>query len=92
LRLLTTGKWSEKSSDSDSSSIIYQTSASESPIMRLSSKECHKLKPRQKGVWSSPTPITMHQTSVSSAALSHEEEQEPTNAITDNGVVWNPSR
>jgi hypothetical protein len=40
-----TGEWSERSSDSDNSSIIYWTSASESPIMRPSSEECHRLRP-----------------------------------------------
>jgi hypothetical protein len=39
------GEWSERSSDSDNSSIIYRTSASKSPITRLSSEECRKLKP-----------------------------------------------
>jgi hypothetical protein len=55
----TTGEWSERSSDSDNLSIIYQTSASESPIMRLSSEECLKPKPHQRGAWNSPTSTTM---------------------------------
>jgi hypothetical protein len=73
-------------------STIYRTSASESPIMRLSLKGCHRLKPWQRGVWSSPISTTICQTSVSSVPPSLEEEQEPTNATTDSGTVWNPSR
>jgi hypothetical protein len=91
-KLLTIGEWSEKSSDSDSLNTIYRTSASESPITRLSSKGYHRLKPQQRGAWNLPTSTISRQTSVSSAALSLEEEQGLTNAITDSGAVWNPSR
>jgi hypothetical protein len=45
LKSRTTGGWSKKSSDSDSSSIIYWTSTSESPIIRLSSEESRRLRP-----------------------------------------------
>jgi hypothetical protein len=44
-KLLTIGEWSERSFNSDNSNTIYRTSASESPITRLNSKECHRLKP-----------------------------------------------
>jgi hypothetical protein len=46
LKLLTIGEWSEKSSNSDNSSTIYRTSASESPIMRPNLKEYCRLRPQ----------------------------------------------
>jgi hypothetical protein len=85
------GEWSEKSSDSDSSSIICRTSASESPITRLSSEEYHKPNPHQKGDWSSPISIISRRTYASSV-LNLEEQHDPTNAALDNGRGWTPSR
>jgi hypothetical protein len=89
---LTTGEWSEKSSDSDSSSIIYRTSASESPITRPNSREYHRLRPQRRDTWSSPTSTIMRQISVSSVAPSLEGEQGPTSVITNSGAAWSPSR
>jgi hypothetical protein len=91
-KLRAIGEWSERSSDSNSLSTIYQTTISKSPITRQSSKECRRLKPQQRGIWSSPISTTMRRTSASSVAPSLEEGCEPINAITDSGAVWNPSK
>jgi hypothetical protein len=91
-RLLTIGGWSERSSDSDSLNTTYQTSASESPITRLNSKGYRRLRPCQRGVWSSPILTTSRQTSMSSAPPTLEEEKGPLTTIIDSGTVWNPSR
>jgi hypothetical protein len=87
----TIGEWLGRSSDSDSLSIIYQTSASELPIMRLSSEECRRPKPHQRGIWNSPISTTTPQTSVSSVP-SPEEQAELTSEPTDSGEERTPSR
>jgi hypothetical protein len=69
----TIGEWSEKSSDSANSSIIYATSASELPILRPKSEGYRRLSLRQKGGWNSPTWTSSCQTSVSSPDSSPEE-------------------
>jgi hypothetical protein len=79
------GEWSAKSSSSSSLNITYWTFASESPISRLSFKECHKPKPLQKGDWNWPTSITSCLTSMSLAPLSPVEEGEITVPTRDNG-------
>jgi hypothetical protein len=90
-KLLMTGGWSERSSDSDSSSIICRTSASKSPIMRQSSEEYCRPKPRPRDDWSLPTSITTCRTYASSV-LSLAEQHNPTNAALDSGGEWTPSR
>jgi hypothetical protein len=90
-RLLTIGEWSERSSNSDSSSIICQTSTSKSPITRLSLEECHKPRPWPRGDWSSPTLTTTRRTYTSSV-LNLEEQHDPTNTAPDSGGGWTPSR
>jgi hypothetical protein len=91
LRLLTIGEWSERSSDSDSSSIICRTSTSKSPITRLSSEEYRRPRPWPRDGWSSPTSITMRWTYASSV-LNLEEEHDPTSVAPNNGEGWIPSR
>jgi hypothetical protein len=85
------GEWSERSSNSDNLSIICRTSASESPIMRLSSEEYHRPRPHQRDGWSLPTSTTMCRTYASSV-WSLEEQHNPTNAAPNNGRGWTPSR
>jgi hypothetical protein len=72
-RLLMTGEWLERSSNSDSSSIIYRTSTSELPITKLNSRGCHKPRPQRKDIWSLPISIITQQTSVSSVPPTPEE-------------------
>jgi hypothetical protein len=88
------GEWSAKFSNFGNSSIICQTSASESPIWRPKPGEYHRPSPRQKEGWSSPISTTLHPISTSSAALSPElkEEGEILEDIIGSGTVWSPSR
>jgi hypothetical protein len=85
------GEWLERSSDSDNSSIICRTSASESLITRLSSEGYHRLRPHPRDGWSSPTSTTMRRTYASSV-WSLEEQHDPTDAVPDSGRGWTPSR
>jgi hypothetical protein len=91
LKSPTIGEWSERSSDSDNSSIIYRTSTSESPITRLSSEGYHRPRPHPRGGWSSPTSTTTCRIYASSV-WSLEEQHNPTNAMPDSGTGWTPSR
>jgi hypothetical protein len=85
------GEWSGRSSNSASSNIIYATSASKLPILKLNAEGYCKLSQHQKGGWSSPILNILCQTSASSLAL-NPKEGEIIKGTTSNGMAWTPSR
>jgi hypothetical protein len=92
LKPLMTGEWSAKSFNSSSSSIICQTSTSESPIWRLNSEGYHRLNPHPREDWNSPILTISCLTFMSLAPPSPVEEGEIIMDTKGSGEAWSPSR